>query len=432
MAVKIETSCIGCNACVPACKFDALTLGDDSLMKVDPARCIECGKCIRVCPVKAISFPPGSKAGLVYAKKLEREEQEKIRTSETAPAPAVQPANESAYDGGVWVYIEHREGTIAAVSLELLSAARMLADKLGVQVGAMLLGDKIDALVPTLSAFGADTVYVADDPVFLHYRTGPVQEGVCHLVNKYRPEIILMGATTTGRDLAGAVATRLRTGLTADCMGLDIDKESRRLLMATRPAFGGNIMATILCAHSKPQMATIRPRVMKALRKEDRAPTTIVRETIAISASSIRTEVLRIVRDAQDAIKIEEAPIVVSGGMGLKDANGFKLLARLAETIGGTVAGSRAAVEAGFVPQKRQVGQTGATIAPRLYIAVGISGAVQHIVGMQNAETIIAINRDPGCQMMQLANYGIVGDILEILPLMTTSFEDALRGTVDR
>jgi len=330
------------------------------------------------------------------------------------------------YDySGVWVFVEQQEGKLATVTLELIGEAKKLASSLEVQVSTVLLGDKVEAIIPTLLEYGADKVYVIDDPVFHFYRAETYMKAFCYLVEKYKPEILLMGATTTGRDLAGAVATTLKTGLTADCTALDIDLE-KKILLASRPAFGGNIMATIVCKDHRPQMATVRPKVMKMPIPESNRTGIVLREKFAIEEDSLRTIVLKIVKDQAEDVKLEDAKIVVSGGRGIQNEHGVKLLKELATVLGGVIGGSRGAIEKNLIDPKRQVGQTGQTVSPKLYFAIGISGAIQHIVGLQGSETIIAINTDPECPMMKIATYSIVGDALTILPKLIEAFKQSL------
>jgi len=326
---------------------------------------------------------------------------------------------------GVWVFVEQLEGKLASVTLELIGEAKKLASSLNVQVSTVLLGEKVEAIIPTLLEYGADTVYIIDDPVFHYYRAETYKGAFCYLVEKYKPEILLMGATTTGRDLAGAVATTLKTGLTADCTSLDIDLE-KKILLASRPAFGGNIMATIVCKDHRPQMATVRPKVMKMPIPDSNRTGIVVREKFDIEEESLRTMVLKIVKDGAENVKLEDAKIVVSGGRGIQNEHGVNLIKELAQVLGGVVGGSRGAVEKNLIDHKRQVGQTGQTVSPKLYFAIGISGAVQHTVGLQGSETIIAINTDPECPMMKIATYSIVGDALKILPKLIEVFKQSL------
>jgi len=326
---------------------------------------------------------------------------------------------------GVWVFVEQLEGKLSSVTLELIGEAKKLASSLNIQVSAVLLGDKVEVIIPTLLEYGADAVYIIDNPVFHFYRAETYMRAFCYLVEKYRPEILLMGATTTGRDLAGAVATTLKTGLTADCTALDIDL-GKKILLASRPAFGGNIMATIVCKDHRPQMATVRSKVMKMPTPEPNRTGFIVRENFSIEEESLKTIVLKIVKDGAENIKLEDAKIVVSGGCGIQNEHGVKLLNELATVLGGVVGGSRGAVEKSLIDHKRQVGQTGQTVSPKLYFAIGISGAIQHIVGLQGSETIVAINTDPECPMMKIATYSIVGDALKILPKLIEAFKVSL------
>ena len=326
---------------------------------------------------------------------------------------------------GVWVFVEQLEGKLATVTLELIGEAKKLASSLNVQVSAVLLGDNVETIIPTLFEYGADTVYIINDPVFHFYRAETYMRAFCYLVEKYKPEILLMGATTTGRDLAGAVATTLKTGLTADCTALDIDLE-KKILLASRPAFGGNIMATIVCKYHRPQMATVHPKVMKMPIPELNRTGIVVRETFAIEEESLKTIVLKIVKNQAENVKLEDAKIIVSGGRGIQNEHGVKLLNELATVLGGVIAGSRGAVEKSLIDHKCQVGQTGQTVSPKLYFAIGISGAIQHTVGLQGSETIIAINTDPECPMMKIATYSIVGDALKILPKLIEVFKQSL------
>lgn len=329
------------------------------------------------------------------------------------------------HNSGVWVFTEQLEGKLNSVTLELIGEAKKLGLKLNVPVSAILLGDNIESILHILFEYGADTVYVIDDPVYHFYRAETYKQAFCYLIKKYSPEILLIGATTTGRDLAGAVATTLRTGLTADCTALDIDMD-KRILLASRPAFGGNIMATIVCKDHRPQMATVRPRVMRMAVSQPLRSGLVVKEVYKIEEDSLQTKVLKVVKEQIENLKLEDAKIIVSGGRGVQNEQGFKLLSEFARLIGGVVAGSRGAVEKGLIDCKYQVGQTGQTVSPKLYFAIGISGAVQHIVGMQGADTIVAVNTDPDCPMMKLATYGIVGDALEVLTKLTDGFNDVL------
>ena len=326
---------------------------------------------------------------------------------------------------GVWVFIEVREGAVAPVSLELLGAGRKLADKRGCELGGILIGSGVKENVSTVFEYGADVLYLYDQPIFKDYRTESFMKALLECATKHKPEIILFGATSTGKDLASAVATDLPTGLTADSTELDVEEETG-LLLASRPAFGGNIMATILCKKYRPQMATVRPKVMKALAAVPGRTGKLIEESIDLHEEEIRTKVLEIVKGTVKKVRIDEADIIVAGGKGLGSAEGFGLVRQLAATLGGAVGASRDVVEAGWVEHAHQVGQTGVTVTPKIYFAIGISGAIQHIVGMKNSGLIIAINKDSEAPIFQSCHYGIVGDAFAIVPLLIEEFKKAL------
>jgi electron transfer flavoprotein alpha subunit len=323
---------------------------------------------------------------------------------------------------GVWIFIEQNDGEIEGVSIELLGAGRKLADKLQVPLAGILLGNSVSSHANEVIAYGADEVYVIDHPVLSNYRTESYMKGVIELARKYKPEIILYGATPNGKDLASAVATDLSTGLTADTTMLDIDLENR-LLEASRPAFGGNIMATILCKNHRPQMATVRPKVMKALEPDFGRIGKVMEETISLSEEDMRTKVVNIVNDLTKKANLADAHVIVCGGKGMGDEENFQLLYKFAETIGASVGGTRDVVEAGWLPHELQIGQTGETVTPKIYFAVALSGAIQHVVGMKNSDIIIAINKDPNAPIFDVATYGIVGDAMEIIPKLIEQFK---------
>jgi electron transfer flavoprotein alpha subunit len=325
---------------------------------------------------------------------------------------------------GIWVFLEVAEGDIAPVSLELLGAGRKLADKRGVDLAGIMIGYGVQHLADTAFEYGADKVYVYDQDIFKHYRTEPYMQAVLEASQKYKPEVILYGATSTGKDLASAVATDLPTGLTADTTVLDIEADTG-LLLASRPAFGGNIMATILCKKYRPQMATVRPKVMQALTPEPGRTGECICESIALQEEDVRTKVLDIVKATTKKVRIDEADIVVAGGKGLGSQEGFQLIHRLADTLGAAVGASRDVVEAGWIEHHHQVGQTGVTVTPKIYFAIGISGSIQHVVGMQNSGLIIAINSDREAPIFQASHHGIVGDAFEIVPLLIEQFNAA-------
>lgn len=327
-----------------------------------------------------------------------------------------------------WVFIEQEEGKIHPVSWELMGAACRLASEVegeieGVHgvVEAILLGHNVEAMAKEAFQYGASRVYVVDNPAYEHYRSKPYYTALAALVRKHQPEVFLIGATTLGRDLAGAVATSLGTGLTADCTQLqmgEVKGVTRKLLLATRPAFGGNVIATIVCRNHQPQMATVRPRVFTTSEPNPQASGEIVPETLVIDPGSLNAEIVQVIRNEAARVKVEYAELIVSGGRGLGGPAGFKLLQELADELGGVVGSSRACVDAGWISYDHQVGQTGKTVRPKLYIAVGISGAIQHKVGMQDSDFILAINRDPNAPIFDIATLGIVGDLNEVIPAM--------------
>lgn len=317
---------------------------------------------------------------------------------------------------GVWVFAEQREGHLEKVSLELLGEGRKIADKLGVKLTALLLGSGIKDLGKGLRNHGADEVLVVDNKELEHYTTDGYTKVICDLVNKRKPGILFIGATFIGRDLGPRVAARLETGLTADCTSLYVDITNGNLL-ATRPAFGGNLMATIVCPDHRPQMATVRPGVFEKLEEEEKEGG-VEEISVNLSSEDIRTKVLEIVKENKEIVDISEANFIVAGGRGVGSQENFKLLYELAEALGGVVAASRAAVDKGWLDKAYQVGQTGKTVRPNIYIACGISGAIQHVAGMQDSDLIIAVNKDESAPIMKIADYGIVGDIVKVIPQM--------------
>ena len=327
---------------------------------------------------------------------------------------------------GVWVFAEQRDGELQKVALELLGKGREIADKLGKELTAVLLGSNVDDLAKKLLAFGADKVIYANSELLAHYSTDAYSKVIVDLVNDKKPEIILVGATYIGRDLGPRIAATLKTGLTADCTGLDIDAENNNLLM-TRPAFGGNLMATIVCGDNRPQMSTVRPGVFEKLANDESriVDSKIEKITPNLSEADVRTKVLEVVKLAKEVADISEADIIVSGGRGVGSKEDFAILQQLADVLDGTVAGSRAAVESGWVDKALQVGQTGKTVRPKLYIAVGISGAIQHLAGMSDSDYIVAINKDEGAAIMKVADLGIVGDYKKIIPELIAKINEA-------
>lgn len=325
---------------------------------------------------------------------------------------------------GVWVFAEQRDGELQKVALELLGKGREIADKLGVELTALLLGHKnIEEMTKELGAFGADKVLVCDNELLTHYSTDGYTKVINEVVNAKKPEILFIGASFIGRDLGPRVAGRLSTGLTADCTSLDVDPENNNLLM-TRPAFGGNLMATIVCGDHRPQMSTVRPGVFEKLAKDENRAFQVEKFDVQLSASDIRTETMEVVKSVKEMVDITEADIVVSGGRGVGCKENFDLLQELADVMGGTLAGSRAAVDNGWVEKAVQVGQTGKTVRPTIYIACGISGAIQHLAGMQDSNYIIAINKDSDAPIMKAADVALVGDFAKVIPEMIAQYKE--------
>lgn len=324
---------------------------------------------------------------------------------------------------GVWVFAEQRDGKLQKVSLELLGKGREIADKLGVKLTAVLLGNKVEKMITELEGHGADQVLAAQNPLLGHYTTDAYTKVICDLALERKPEIIFIGATFVGRDLGPRVAARLSTGLTADCTALDIEEDTHHLLM-TRPAFGGNLMATIICSDHRPQMSTVRPGVFEKLPFDANRKVEIEVVSPHLTEEHIRTKVKEVVKVTKEVADISEARILVSGGRGVGSKENFTLLEALAEAIGGVIAASRAAVDNGWVDKALQVGQTGKTVRPNVYIACGISGAIQHLAGMQDSDYIIAINKDKDAPIMKAADLAIVGDFTKIIPEMIAQIEE--------
>jgi len=319
----------------------------------------------------------------------------------------------------LWVFIETKDnGSAKSVGLELLNAGRKLADKQGGALVGVVIGNGVEAAVKDAGNYGADKVILVEGEEYKEYSTDAYTAALYYLVEKYGPTTMLIGATPTGRDLGPRLACRLQTGLTADCTALDIDEESGCVAW-TRPAFGGNLMATILCPNHRPQIGTVRPGVFKKTEPAERQAE-VVREDFHVPADQIRTEVLELIKEAAgELVDLEGAEIIVSGGRGVGGPDGFAPVRELAAALGATVGSSRAAVDAGWIPHAHQVGQTGKTVGPKLYIACGISGAIQHLAGMSSSDCIVAINKDPDAPIFSIANYGIVGNLFEVLPVMT-------------
>jgi electron transfer flavoprotein alpha subunit len=390
----ITEKCIGCRLCIGGCPFNAIKVEDRKAVILD--NCTLCGACVSSCKFMAIDFVKEEAGGT---------------------------HDISSYKG-VWVFGEQKAGVPANVALELLGEGRKLADSLGVRLSAVLLGENVEDAAKTLIAYGADSVYLVDDPSLARYNDESYTDVFVQLIERYKPEIVLMGATTYGRSLAPRIASRLNTGLTADCTGLEIDPE-KKILLQTRPAFGGNLMATIICPNHRPQMSTVRPKVMKALPRDDSRAGEIIRPEVAIP-QDVRVKVIDVVNTLVETVNLTEADIIVSGGRGLGDPKNFELVRELARVLGGAVGASRATVDAGWIEYSHQVGQTGKTVGPKVYFACGISGAIQHLAGMSSSDTIIAINKNPEAPIFKVATFGIVGDVLQVLPALISEFKARL------
>jgi len=386
--------------------------------------CIGCRKCLKVCPTDALEiyYTPEEQKILAEIEARRAKEAAAPKAEAVSAEEAAVLAKIKEYRG-VWVYVEQTEGEPAGVSWELLGVGADLAKTRGVELCSVVVGDKVEHLCQESFAYGAAKAYLIDDPVFHHYRTEPYYKAICHLVGKYKPEIILMGATGLGRDLAGAVATQLQTGLTADCTGLAID--DRGFLLQTRPAFGGNIMATILTECTRPQMSTVRPHVMSMSEKDASRKGKIIRESIPVKEEDFAVKILEVIDESKGGeVDVAAADVIVSGGRGMRAKENFHILQELADELDGVVGSSRGAVEAGWMPPERQVGQTGKTVRPKIYFACGISGAIQHLVGMQDSDVIIAINRDGQAPIFEVATFGIEGDLFQVIPAITKRIKE--------
>lgn len=399
MAIWVEVDlCDGCRRCTRACPYDAMEIREGKAYVGD--RCTSCGACMEVCRSKAIV---------------------------TDAQPRTIP-DFSSYTG-VWVFAEQRGGQLQRVSVELLGKAQELAKELNQKVSAVLIGHQVSHLAKTLIQFGADTVYLVEHEMLKEYRTEAYAHVFKELVTEHKPNILLMGATHIGRDLAPRVSRCVGSGLTADCTELSIHPEEG-ILLQTRPAFGGNVMATIANRFSRPQMATVRPGVMEVIPTPEKEGTVITHIT-QLTEEQIGTRILEIVKEPKTHVNLTEAKVIVAGGRGVNDAAGFGLLGGLAAALGAELAGTRVAFEEGWIPASRQVGQTGVTVRPDLYIACGISGAIQHRAGMMDSKFIVAINKDPYAPIFKVADWGIVGDLFDVVPELTKQLQAACQIMCD-
>ena len=395
--IQVSEKCVGCGKCVSTCPFGALSLVNKKATA--SSACTMCGACVSVCPVKALSLP----------------------------ATATASKNDLSAFKGVWVFVEigddGKTQKVRSVSLELLSKGRELADQLGEELCAVVMGQGIVKFMAEISSYGADKIYAVNGPAYRDYNTAAYANAMITLINKYKPSAILYPSTYVGRDLAPRVAAQLFSGLTADCTNLSV---ADGLLISTRPAFGGNILADIKCPDFRPQMATVRPNVFKKAVTRPGTMAKIISEPIAIPTEAGK---VRIVSKQFDEVteleKLDEAEVVVAGGRGMKDAAGFAVLDELAAQLGGAVGASRAAIDMGLQPKEKQIGQSGVNIAAKLYIAAGISGAVQHTVGVEHSDVIIGINKDANAPIFNICKYGFVGDARTLLPKVVDGIKKA-------
>ena len=391
----IADKCVRCGMCVKVCPFDAMHQKErKELPVVDLAKCTLCGACVEACKFDAIWI------------------KEKAA-----------PTHDLSLYKDVWVFAEQHDGTIQSITFELLGEGRKLADALGMKLCAVLLGHDVGSKTAELIGRGADKVYLCDRQELAHFQDESYAAVLIDLVQRHKPSVFLCGASTIGRSLVSRVAVKVKAGLTADCTGLAIDPKSLNLLQ-TRPAFGGNIMATIETPNARPQMATVRHKVMKEAEMDPTRKGEVALEAIAEVLLKTKAHRLKFIPEVETTMNLTEANIIVAGGRGLQTPENFALLRDLASAIGGGV--SRAAVDANWIPYSHQVGQTGKTVCPKIYFAVGISGQIQHLVGMQSSSIIVAINKDPDAPIFKVATYGIVGDLFTIVPKLTAEFRKVL------
>jgi len=393
MGIRVDLDkCTGCGNCFPVCPLGLIELVDGKA-RINEG-CTLCGACQAACSFEAILI-------------------------ETAPEVVATSDNHQ----GIWVFAEQRDGKLKSVNYELLAKGRELADTLKTELCAVCFGHKVGE-VEQLIACGADKVYLIDNPALASQPEDLYARELTRLILEHKPEIVLAGATALGRSFIPRVAALLKTGLTADCTELAIDTESR-LLLQTLPTFGGNLMATIICQTKRPQMATVRPRVFKQNTPDKTRQGQIIKVDFNKAGVTSKTKLLNFMADLTERVKIEDADIIVSGGRGLGKAENFQLLQELATALGAALGSSRPPVDDGWLPYSHQIGQTGKTVCPRLYIACGISGAVQHLAGMQTSDVIVAINSDPNAPIFEVATYGIVGDLFKVVPLLIAKLKNA-------
>jgi len=424
MAIEIlKDKCTGCGLCFKSCPYDAFEFeayDGNKLGRVAKvnSKCSFCNQCLTACKFGAI---------------------QEIKDTEVVDL--------SAYKH-VWVFAEQRKGKLMNVALELIGEGKRLAKEISddTDTCAVLVGNNIDHLAAECFAYGADKVYMIQDPLLETYTTDGYTKAITDAIHAYKPEIVLYGATHIGRDLAPRIAARCNTGLTADCTRLDVKvssyidfaKKKTTLdtstldpndpstgIKQTRPAFGGNLMATIICPKTRPQMSTVRPGVMQKREKVEGATGEIINYKPQLTKDDIHVQVVEVVKSAKELVSLTDADIICSGGRGLGDASGFELIKKFADKVGGVVGSSRAAVDAGWIDQSHQVGQTGTTVKPKIYFACGISGAIQHLAGMQTSDFIVAINKDPDAPIMEIADYCIVGDLYKVIPEIINEWDKA-------
>lgn len=389
-----EDLCVGCKLCIKSCPYNAIEMQDKLAVILD--NCTYCSACVSSCKFEAIVIEKDETAG-----------------------PQI---NIDEYKD-VWVFAEQHKGTISSVTHELIGEGLKLAESLKQKLCVVLLGHGMGDQANDLLYYGVDKVYYIDDSIFENFQDDPYSESLASLAREHKPNIILTGATMLGRSFIPQVAIKLQTGLTADCTGLTIDPESNNMLQ-TRPAYGGNIMATIVTERHRPQMATVRHKVMKPAARLDAPKGEVINVALPNQAKNPKTKFLKSIDELEETVNIAEADIIVSGGRGLGDPKHFSIIEDLAKALNGAVGSSRAAVDAGWIPYSHQVGQTGKTVCPKLYIACGISGQIQHLAGMQSSEIIVAINKDPEAPIFKLATYGIIGNLHQIVPALTKQILD--------